>query len=199
LATNPDATILLVAPSNTAADTLVRRLLKHLNPQELFRLNAPNRTFAEVQGDLMPYCAVQGDQFGLPTFEELMNFKVVCCGCVDGSILVHARATNSELMRSEVDLIKSVHPRSRKTRQVSLHWTHLVVDEVGCCPLMSAIPLTCRPARLPSLSFLSPFRWSYPIACRTGSRRKILPSSFAVMYTSVSSHSLLNSIPNIDQ
>lgn len=97
----------------------------------MFRLNSANRTFAEVQGDLMPYCFVDGDSFGLPTFEQLMQYRVVCCGCVDASILVNARATNMELMRAEVDLIKAIHPRSRVEKQLALHWTHLVVDEVG--------------------------------------------------------------------
>lgn len=130
LATDPEATILLVAPSNTAADTLVRRLAPHLSSAEMFRLNAPNRTFAEVHDSLMLYCHIEGDQFGLPSFEQLMKFRVVCCGGVDAGILVEGRATNQETMRAEAELAMALHPRSTRKRVVTPHWTHLLVDEV---------------------------------------------------------------------
>lgn len=40
--------LLLCAPSDSAADTLVRRLSVHLSPTDLLRLNSPARSFAEV-------------------------------------------------------------------------------------------------------------------------------------------------------
>ncbi|KAF8471155.1 hypothetical protein BDZ91DRAFT_514668 [Kalaharituber pfeilii] len=39
--------ILLCAPSNQAADTLAQRLIKHLSPKVLFRMNNCSRSFAE--------------------------------------------------------------------------------------------------------------------------------------------------------
>jgi len=44
----PDATVLLAAPSNSAADTLALRLRKTLRPPDMLRLNDRERTFAEV-------------------------------------------------------------------------------------------------------------------------------------------------------
>ncbi|PWN50803.1 P-loop containing nucleoside triphosphate hydrolase protein, partial [Violaceomyces palustris] len=54
----PDANILLCAPSNSAADTLTKRLTRTLKPQEMFRLNAPERTFAEVPEEILLYCHI---------------------------------------------------------------------------------------------------------------------------------------------
>jgi hypothetical protein len=51
LRVQPTATILLVAPSNSATDTLCLRLLKALGPGQrpsMLRLNDRERTFAEV-------------------------------------------------------------------------------------------------------------------------------------------------------
>lgn len=52
----PEACILVCAPSNPATDTLVSRLQKSLQRHEMLRLNAPNRTFAEVPDSIMQYC-----------------------------------------------------------------------------------------------------------------------------------------------
>jgi superfamily I DNA and/or RNA helicase len=52
----PEACILLCAPSNPATDTLVLRLQQHLLQHEMLRLNDPNRTFAEVSDSIKPYC-----------------------------------------------------------------------------------------------------------------------------------------------
>lgn len=51
----PEACILLCAPSNPATDTLVQRLRTHLGPREMFRLNDMNRTFAEVPDEITQY------------------------------------------------------------------------------------------------------------------------------------------------
>jgi superfamily I DNA and/or RNA helicase len=52
----PEACILVCAPSNPATDTLALRLLPNLLQHEMLRLNDPNRTFAEVPDSLKPYC-----------------------------------------------------------------------------------------------------------------------------------------------
>lgn len=49
---NPEAKLLVVAPSNPAADTLASRLAKTLTRHEMFRLCSPARTFAEVPDDV---------------------------------------------------------------------------------------------------------------------------------------------------
>ncbi|KAG6837047.1 hypothetical protein H0H93_015618 [Arthromyces matolae] len=73
----PEATILLCAPSNPATDTLVLRLRPFLQPQEMLRLNDPNRTFAEVPIKITQYCYIEDDKFSLPPWKTLMTFRVV--------------------------------------------------------------------------------------------------------------------------
>lgn len=89
--------ILLCAPSDPAADTLVHRLQQHLKTSEMLRLNRPGRTFAEVHGAVLPYCNIVNDAFTLPDFRELMKYRVVVTTCRDSSLLARARATNSDL------------------------------------------------------------------------------------------------------
>ena len=128
------ATILVCAPSNPAADILARRLGRALDPSEMFRLNARNRTFAEVPGEVMIYCNVKDDQFDIPPFEQLMKYRVVVCGCLDADILVSARATNLETMRAEAELYLTLHPNGPVTHSehcIRPHWSHLMIDEVG--------------------------------------------------------------------
>jgi hypothetical protein len=48
----PEACILLCAPSNPATDTLVLRLPGALQPHEMYRLNNHNGTFAEVPHEI---------------------------------------------------------------------------------------------------------------------------------------------------
>lgn len=101
---NPSAHshILLCAPSDPAADTLVHRLQQqHVDASEMLRLNRPSRTFAEVPGAVLPYCNIVDDAFTLPAFHELMKFRVVVTTCRDSSLLVQARATNSDLYTIE--------------------------------------------------------------------------------------------------
>ena len=52
----PEACVLLCAPSNPATDTLVSRLRRSLNNTVMLRLNDHNRTFAEVPHNIIQYC-----------------------------------------------------------------------------------------------------------------------------------------------
>lgn len=133
LASNPCAHVLVCAPSNPAADTIARRLLRTLTREDMFRLNAANRTFAEVPDILLPYCWITDDTFGLPPFERLMEYKVVVCGLLDAGILTKAHASNGDLGRAVVDVMEMQKVR-RPTDKVAVrpHWTHLLVDEVRC-------------------------------------------------------------------
>ncbi|KAI9881504.1 MAG: hypothetical protein M1830_000067 [Pleopsidium flavum] len=143
--------ILLCAPSDPAADTLARRLRPHLAPSELFRLNASSRTFAEVPGELLPYCYTENDLFMLPAFKTLMAFKITVTTCRDADILVQARVTNRDLVKLERDLVTAIHPHvpnSGSARPpIALHWSALLVDEAAqatepelCIPLSVIAP-----------------------------------------------------------
>lgn len=129
---DPEATILLCAPSNPAADTLVRRLAATLKVGTLLRLNPPERTFAEVPDIVLPYCHVINDTFSMPPFTELMKYRVVVTNCQDAGMLVNGRVTNGEMMRAQRDLYKSLYPHSQRIPPpLHPHWTHLLVDEAA--------------------------------------------------------------------
>ncbi|KAG6908482.1 hypothetical protein DXG01_004485 [Tephrocybe rancida] len=127
----PEACILLCAPSNPATDTLVLRLRRFLQPHEMLRLNDPNRTFAEVPIKITQYCYIEDDKFALPPWKTLMRFRVVICSCLDAGILVGAQCTNTALMRIETQIAHSLHPHRLPKYQITPHWTHLLIDEAA--------------------------------------------------------------------
>jgi putative helicase MOV10L1/helicase MOV-10 len=102
--------ILICAPSEQAAGTLVERLRPFIPPHELLRLNRPSRTFAEVPEGLLPYCYVSGNSFGLPPMDKLMAYKIVVTSCRDASMLMYARLANSDLYAIECGLRRRLHP-----------------------------------------------------------------------------------------
>ncbi|KAG5635252.1 hypothetical protein H0H81_011938, partial [Sphagnurus paluster] len=112
----PEACILLCAPSNSATDTLVLRLHRFLEPKEMLRLNDQNRTFAEVPIKLAQYCYVENDKFAIPPWKQLMQYRLVC--------------TNKALMRLEEEVTQKLHPHRLLKHQATPHWTHLLIDEV---------------------------------------------------------------------
>ncbi|KAH0579747.1 hypothetical protein H2248_002584 [Termitomyces sp. 'cryptogamus'] len=126
----PEAYILLCAPSNPATDTLVLRLRPFLQPHQMLRLNDPNRTFAEVPIKITQYCYVENDKFSLPPWKTLMKYRVVISSCLDADVLVAARCTNVALMRMEGEVTNSLHPHRLPQYHVTPHWTHLIIDEV---------------------------------------------------------------------
>ncbi|KAJ7619298.1 P-loop containing nucleoside triphosphate hydrolase protein [Roridomyces roridus] len=129
---NPDACILLCAPSNSATDTLVMRLRYTLQPFELLRVNDPNRTFAEVPLSIRQYCYVENDKYSLPPWPVLMRYRVVCTSCQDAGILVDAHCTNRALARLEADMMSGLHPRRGGGQEpIMPHWTHLLIDEAA--------------------------------------------------------------------
>ena len=123
--------ILISAPSDPASDTLVHRLKKYLAPSELFRLNSPSRTFAEVPQELLPYCYSYKNQFDLPSFDKLMSFKIIVLTCRDADMLVQAGVTNSNLYNIEHMLLSTLHPQLEIASPQSLHWGALMIDEAG--------------------------------------------------------------------
>nr|XP_019000047.1 uncharacterized protein I203_07582 [Kwoniella mangroviensis CBS 8507]OCF63508.1 hypothetical protein I203_07582 [Kwoniella mangroviensis CBS 8507] len=147
LTTHPDSTILICAPSNSAADTLARRLCvpaassasrPYVGPGTVLRLNLPSRTFAEVPDEILPFCYITPtptgtSTFGIPSFAELMKFRAVICTCQDASILVTANATNIAMMKAESEMMDTFHrvSDSSVTRHVHPHWTHLMIDEAA--------------------------------------------------------------------
>lgn len=125
--------VLLCAPSDPAADTLCQRLVGHLSPAQLLRLNRPCRTFAEVPDALLPFCHVQKDEFALPPFAELMGYRVVVTTCRDASILIRARMTNKDLYTVQqrmYEVFGAMNPLQNHSNP-RLHWSALLIDEAA--------------------------------------------------------------------
>ncbi|KAI5819436.1 P-loop containing nucleoside triphosphate hydrolase protein [Pyronema omphalodes] len=134
----PYHNILLCAPSQEAADTLALRLIDHLSPAVLLRLNSPARSFAEVPNKLMTYSCIENDSFSIPAWITLMRFRVVVCSCRDAGLLVEARCTNRDLGRLEkvmMDGFRGINDQSEefieRGNPVHLHWSALLLDEAG--------------------------------------------------------------------
>lgn len=125
--------ILLCAPSDPAADMLCQRLIGHLNPGQMLRLNRPCRSFAEVPDALLPFCLVQKYEFALPAFPVLMGYSVVVTTCRDASILTRARMTNKDLYTVQKrmhEIAKAIHP-FQSHQEPQLHWSALLIDEAA--------------------------------------------------------------------
>nr|XP_019043149.1 hypothetical protein I302_07720 [Kwoniella bestiolae CBS 10118]OCF22079.1 hypothetical protein I302_07720 [Kwoniella bestiolae CBS 10118] len=148
LATHPDSNIVICAPSNSAADTIARRLCvpsstssasgSIIQPGTALRLNLPSRTFAEVPGEILPFCYVAPtatgmNAFSIPPFAELMKYRVVICTCQDASVLATANATNIAMMKAESEMLETFHrvSDSSRIRDIPPHWTHLLIDEAA--------------------------------------------------------------------
>ncbi|KAJ3789054.1 P-loop containing nucleoside triphosphate hydrolase protein [Lentinula aff. detonsa] len=134
LRTQPEAHILLCAPSNSATDTLALRLGLSLHPGDMLRLNDQNRTFAEVPDSIRQFCYVEDDRFALPPWKMLMRYRVVVTSCLDASILVNSACTNIVLCALEEHMVSSLHPHRKIKHPVVPHWTHLLIDEAAQGP-----------------------------------------------------------------
>ena len=129
LRSDDQARVLLCAPSDPAADTLVSRLKNNLTPQHLLRLNAASRSFPEVPDSILPYCYIDGSIFSLPPFTALMKTKVVVVTCRDAEILIQARLSNRDLHSLESRLHVAIH--ADRVISPDLHWNVLIVDEAA--------------------------------------------------------------------
>jgi helicase MOV-10 len=131
LGRNSAAHLLICAPSDSAADTLVNRLGVDLKPPQLLRVNAPSRSFPEVSNTILPYCHVgEGGIFSLPSFKQFMECKAVVTTCRDAEMLLRVRVSNRDLFHLENGLYSAIHagaPQQRRT----LHWTGLLIDEAA--------------------------------------------------------------------
>ncbi|GAA5996828.1 hypothetical protein JCM5350_003553 [Sporobolomyces pararoseus] len=104
LVSHLDATILLTAPSNSAADLLCSRL--DLPKEIVFRLNAPSRMIEDVSPAILEHSFVEDGSFSCPELGKLSNFRVIVSTCISASIL-------------------------RGVGLVEGHFSHIFIDEAG--------------------------------------------------------------------
>ncbi|SCV71091.1 BQ2448_2679 [Microbotryum intermedium] len=126
---HPTTHILVCGASGPSADTLCMRL-RSLKPTELFRMNAPSRPFAEVRGELLPFCHVEDGNFALPSLPELLSKRVIVCSLVDAAMLLYARCSNHDLNELLLYTHKAVHPL-HPVENPSPHFGFLLVDEAA--------------------------------------------------------------------
>ena len=76
---DPNAKILICAPSNAATDVVVERLAEHVFPREMIRVMAYSRERKTVPESVMGYTNYdeETDSFMIPDVVDLKNYKVV--------------------------------------------------------------------------------------------------------------------------
>uniref|UniRef100_A0A8C5MH71 RNA helicase n=1 Tax=Leptobrachium leishanense TaxID=445787 RepID=A0A8C5MH71_9ANUR len=104
----PGTHVLTCAPSNSACDLLCQRLLKHLGPNQIYRMMASSRNYRDVPEDIKPCCNWDSREgcFVYPRKMEIMKYKVVITTLVTAARLVSANFPEG-------------------------HFTHVFIDESG--------------------------------------------------------------------
>lgn len=146
--------LLVCAPSDAAADTLLVRLSAHLPPSDLFRLNSWTRLNSEVPGEVRPYCYLDmHNLYSLPPFEKLMAAKVVVTSCRDADMLAAAGLTNQVLTQTALRMLRAIAPAAVSGGDL-LHWTALLLDEAA---------QATEPEALIPLGVVAPFEVDYKL------------------------------------
>ncbi|GAA5869299.1 hypothetical protein JCM16303_000420 [Sporobolomyces ruberrimus] len=124
---HPNAHVLVCGSSESSCDTLALRL-RSLTPANLLRLNHPTRPLNEVRGELLPFCHVAGENFGIPT--NLLSKRVICTTVLDCSVLLASRLTNSNLSSLKSHLSSRLDPDPSPSLEAP-HFEFLLVDEAA--------------------------------------------------------------------
>ncbi|KAH0658561.1 hypothetical protein KY289_027309 [Solanum tuberosum] len=76
-----DARVLVCAPSNSAADHILEKLVSQQNVEvqehEIFRLNALTRPLDDVNPSCLRFCNVEDNAFKCPLLRELRRYRVI--------------------------------------------------------------------------------------------------------------------------
>ncbi|KAI4888968.1 hypothetical protein NFI96_014931, partial [Prochilodus magdalenae] len=101
-----DVHILACAPSNSAADQLCEKLLKHVDAHKIYRMYACSREPKHVPEDLLACSNLRGEVYEFPTKEELMEYTILLTTvCTAGRLVTGGLPVG--------------------------HFTHIFVDEAG--------------------------------------------------------------------
>ncbi|XP_019423448.1 PREDICTED: probable RNA helicase SDE3 isoform X1 [Lupinus angustifolius] len=86
-----NARVLICAPSNSAADYILERLLAQqaveFRENEIFRLNASTRPYEDLKPELIRFCFFDDLIFKCPPFNALMHYKIVISTYMSASLL----------------------------------------------------------------------------------------------------------------
>ncbi|CAK5278901.1 unnamed protein product, partial [Mycena citricolor] len=87
LSANPQARVLAIAPSNSAADLITTRLMS-LGAEQLFRFYAPSRHKETVPLELRAFTfATANGHFAVPGLAKMKTYRVVVTTCVSASVV----------------------------------------------------------------------------------------------------------------
>lgn len=104
--------VLVCAPSNKAADVLLKRLAHFLPASEMFRFMSYNRDRKEVPDAILPYCNFDGENFNVPELKQLRSYRVVVSTLIMASKLYNL----------------GIHESSDE-----MHFQSIYIDECGHC------------------------------------------------------------------
>jgi len=101
-------TILACAPSNSAADLLIQRIMKQspVQKRHVVRINAFQRPFESVPEDVLLYSLHSNNIFELPSLLQLSRYRIVVTTCVSAGWLYSLGLKEG-------------------------HFTHIFIDEAG--------------------------------------------------------------------
>ncbi|KAG7595935.1 P-loop containing nucleoside triphosphate hydrolase [Arabidopsis suecica] len=108
--TQRNARVLVCAPSNSAADHILEKLLclegVRIKDNEIFRLNAATRSYEEIKPEIIRFCFFDELIFKCPPLKALTRYKLVVSTYMSASLL-NAEGVNRG------------------------HFTHILLDEAG--------------------------------------------------------------------
>lgn len=82
--------ILVCAASNSAADHILNKLIGNkiveVKESEIFRLNAPSRSFDDIHPDHIPFCYFEGSIFKCPPLRALMRYRIIISTYMSASL-----------------------------------------------------------------------------------------------------------------
>ncbi|XP_051125299.1 probable RNA helicase SDE3 [Andrographis paniculata] len=89
--TRSDARILVCAPSNSAADHILERLIYRssveIQPNDIFRLNAFTRAVEDVDPNVLEFCSLEDGLFKCPPNWDLIQFRIIVSTYTSASLL----------------------------------------------------------------------------------------------------------------
>ncbi|XP_057958127.1 probable RNA helicase SDE3 [Malania oleifera] len=89
--TQKNACILVCAPSNSAADHILEKLLSEkavkVQENDLFRLNAAARSYEDVKPEHIPFCFFDDLIFKCPPLEALMCYRIIISTYMSAALL----------------------------------------------------------------------------------------------------------------
>ncbi|CAL5397414.1 unnamed protein product [Camellia sinensis] len=90
-ATTKDAHVLVCAASDSAADHILEKLINNegvgVKENEIFRLNATNRSYDDVQANHIRFCFFAEFIFKCPLLKALMHYRVIISAYMSSSLL----------------------------------------------------------------------------------------------------------------